>query len=415
MKQAKPEEVTVDAYNAMIHVCTQAADMQRAEEYFKEMEEKGFEPTVVTYNLIINVCARNGDSARAEDWLVDMIGRDLQPNLVTLGTLCKCFARHGEVDKINGIISSLERTDTPPNEYFYASLICACGACDPPDLDQAERAFSRMVSLGLWAQSVKRVLRQVLGRQRSQHLLDQLRNTNGSTRNTGTTRTKRGGAMPDQCGKGKGRGGVLAVPVPPGKMNYYAAGQGLDLNMSDFDNSQDNEDIPRVRPPGPRPKTRGWSEAPTSSRSLSSWRKSPASNAAIAIAAPWLLQPTPARQSYRHYGCMEQPPFRAMLRYDNRYWQHSHSMSGYPPPMPRYPPYMHHPWQPTAAWVHERQAYVPAREDVGYPHWAAGRGVSTAYERFLRAAQELRQEQEILAAQESYCAQEQSRQQVFRF
>lgn len=69
LQDAKPEDVTVEAYNAIIHVCTQAVDMERAEMYFHQMENRGIEPTVVTYNLVINACARVGDSMRAEDWL----------------------------------------------------------------------------------------------------------------------------------------------------------------------------------------------------------------------------------------------------------------------------------------------------------------------------------------------------------
>lgn len=72
----------------------------------------------------------------------------MAPNLVTLGTLCKCFARKGEVQKIEDMITSLEKSSTPPNEYFYASLICACGALSPPDVERAERALIELGCVG---------------------------------------------------------------------------------------------------------------------------------------------------------------------------------------------------------------------------------------------------------------------------
>jgi len=350
LQLAAPEDVTVEAYNAIIHVCTQAADMERAEMYFRQMEDRRLEPTVVTYNLVINACARVGDSTRAEDWLIHMIGRSLPPNLVTLGTLCKCFARHGEVQKIEDMIVSLERSSTPPNEYFYASLICACGACEPPDVERAERAFTHMVSLGLRAQSVKRVLRQVIGRQRSQQLLEQLRWQLSTTMQAGS--------------KGKGRG--AGPPSPRGR------GRGSEYSLSDLEDDEDDEEpqvpVGRTRRRGRGREVAGSEPGPPPQRA--------ASSASIALAAPWLWQSgdrgADAAPSYRRQQLRGQQPPRGGC---GRHMQYPL----YPPLPMRHPWYTPQPWQPPA-WVMHRDVLPYPEERLALAERAAWMDLRYHYE-----------------------------------
>jgi hypothetical protein len=59
------------------------------------------------------------------------------------------------------------------NEYFYASLISACGVSKPPNTIRAELAFAELVGRGLRVQKVKKVLGRVLGERRAAQLIDQ--------------------------------------------------------------------------------------------------------------------------------------------------------------------------------------------------------------------------------------------------
>merc|ERR1719401_1232153 len=111
----------------------------------------------------MNACAAHGYAAEAERWLLRMVGEGWQPNLVTYGTICKVFARQGAVQQIEGIMKMLDDSGTPLNEYFYASLISACGAVTPADPARAERALVDLVRRGLRPQSVKRALARVVG------------------------------------------------------------------------------------------------------------------------------------------------------------------------------------------------------------------------------------------------------------
>jgi len=167
-------EAAVITYNSVIHTCTQAGDPERAEKYLDVMEQRGVEPNLVTYNSVINACAAHGDTARAWQCLLRMAQRNVTPNSVTYGTICKVFARRGDVNEIERIMETLERTGIPLNEYFFASLISACGVVQPPDIARAEKALEDLVRRGLRAQSVKRALSRVVGERRTRQLIERL-------------------------------------------------------------------------------------------------------------------------------------------------------------------------------------------------------------------------------------------------
>jgi len=168
-------DLSVEAYNELIHTCTQAGDVERVWWHFKCMREQGFEPTLETFNLVINACAVTGDVAFAEKWLLQMGCAGIKPNHVTYGTVCKVLARQGKVKQIEGIMQAMQDEGMPLNEFFFASLISACGMADPPDLASAECAFTQLVQHGLRPQSVKRALTGVIGKRRSSKLYRDLR------------------------------------------------------------------------------------------------------------------------------------------------------------------------------------------------------------------------------------------------
>mmetsp|Transcript_37144 Transcript_37144/g.93158 ORF Transcript_37144/g.93158 Transcript_37144/m.93158 type:complete len:450 (-) Transcript_37144:277-1626(-) len=168
------EAVTVDMYNYVIHACATAHNAERAESHIGSMEKLGLDPNLVTYNSMINACAALGDAARAESWLLRMVTRGVQPSYVTYGTICKVFARKGMVSQVQAIMDMIERNEGSLNEYFYASLIAACGAATPPNETSAIRAFSDLVARGLRPQSVKRALERVIGQHKTGQLFSSL-------------------------------------------------------------------------------------------------------------------------------------------------------------------------------------------------------------------------------------------------
>lgn len=161
----------MDTYNFMIHTCTQIGDLRRAEFYLKMMDMSGFQPNLVSFNMMINACAAAGDESRAEEWLRWILRRGMKPSEVTYGTVCNSFASKGDVQAVERIMLTCVSTGSALNEYFYASLIRACGACRPPDLVRAEKAFMELVNSGLIPQRVKRGLCRVVGNTRASGLM----------------------------------------------------------------------------------------------------------------------------------------------------------------------------------------------------------------------------------------------------
>mmetsp|Transcript_6140 Transcript_6140/g.18100 ORF Transcript_6140/g.18100 Transcript_6140/m.18100 type:complete len:348 (-) Transcript_6140:85-1128(-) len=196
------EEPNLDDYNCIIHACAQAGDVVRAQAYLRRMVQSGITPNIVTYNTVINACAAQGDVAEAEMWLLHMKWRNQQPTEVTYGTICKALARAGNVERIEEIMGSLEqdKDGLALNEYFYASLISACGAADPPNIQRAEKVPFQMSARGLRPKSVKRALERVIGHTRTQQILQEVegggRSAGGEKLAAGRTRTTSGSKSP---------------------------------------------------------------------------------------------------------------------------------------------------------------------------------------------------------------------------
>mmetsp|Transcript_1377 Transcript_1377/g.4016 ORF Transcript_1377/g.4016 Transcript_1377/m.4016 type:complete len:503 (-) Transcript_1377:32-1540(-) len=199
-------EVSLEMLNNCIHTCSQAGDLEGARRYFAWLQADGHQPDLVSYNTVLNACATVGDSDEAHKWVMHMLLQGVQPNQVTFGTICKVFARKGAVSQVEGIMQSIEENDQPLNEYFYATLISACGAADPPDLIRAEQALHELWDRGLRPQSVKRALVRVIGEERTLELF----------RDFAPRRPYRGGAPRWPASRHAAANRVRPLPEEPG-------------------------------------------------------------------------------------------------------------------------------------------------------------------------------------------------------
>eukprot|EP00406_Dinophysis_acuminata_P072372 CAMPEP_0179262658 /NCGR_PEP_ID=MMETSP0797-20121207/27479_1 /TAXON_ID=47934 /ORGANISM="Dinophysis acuminata, Strain DAEP01" /LENGTH=232 /DNA_ID=CAMNT_0020970797 /DNA_START=29 /DNA_END=723 /DNA_ORIENTATION=- len=158
LMEVQGQPLSVDAFNSVIHSCARAGDTAQAERHLRRMEASGFAPNVVTYNLVISAYAEQGNLSQAVMLFCTLLEKGITPNCVTYGTVCKVLARRGDVRQIEEIMVLLEDSGVPLNEYFFASLISACGTVEPPDTCRAERAFRDLVCRGLRPHCVRRVL-----------------------------------------------------------------------------------------------------------------------------------------------------------------------------------------------------------------------------------------------------------------
>lgn len=163
--------LSCDIYNHVIYACRRAGDVTRAEGYVAALERSGIVPNATTYNTMIDVFASVGDIDRAQAWLGRMVCKGIQPSLVTYGTVCKGLARMGEVEKVEQIMKYVEDAGMELNQYFFASLIAACGTCIPNRVERAEQAVAEAAQRGVHIQSLRRLLRRVVGHRRAATLL----------------------------------------------------------------------------------------------------------------------------------------------------------------------------------------------------------------------------------------------------
>lgn len=161
------QTLSVEDYNYVIHACATARDVTRAEQHLRAMVTMGLLPNLISFNSVINACAMDGDAMRAELWLRSMVDHGVEPTEVTYGTMCKVLARKGLVREIQGVMDTIERKGLTLNEYFYASLISACGVAMPPNTQAAMRAFEDLVARRLRPQSVKKALERVVGQRQT--------------------------------------------------------------------------------------------------------------------------------------------------------------------------------------------------------------------------------------------------------
>mmetsp|Transcript_24542 Transcript_24542/g.54635 ORF Transcript_24542/g.54635 Transcript_24542/m.54635 type:complete len:355 (+) Transcript_24542:61-1125(+) len=154
--------ITSNTCNGVVHTYTRAGDMDRAEHFIGTMEGTGC-TNIVTYNTIIDAYAARGDEDGVRFWMGRMSMADISPNIVTQGSLCKLFARQGRVADIERLMADVEATGQRLNEYFFASLISACGNTSPPSVCRALRAVDELRCYGIRPQRVRRLIKKVLG------------------------------------------------------------------------------------------------------------------------------------------------------------------------------------------------------------------------------------------------------------
>eukprot|EP00927_Polykrikos_kofoidii_P006150 TRINITY_DN12487_c0_g1_i1.p1 TRINITY_DN12487_c0_g1~~TRINITY_DN12487_c0_g1_i1.p1 ORF type:complete len:422 (-),score=35.67 TRINITY_DN12487_c0_g1_i1:179-1444(-) len=165
-------QVSITTCNSLLHVYIRVGDIDQAAE-FVTLVEKNIGTNAVTYNSMISAMAARGDVAAAQRWFAHMMSRNLTPSLVSYGAMCKAFGRRGQVDAVTKIMNSLESSGMNLNEYFFASLIFACGVCEPRDAKRAEKAVEDMAHRGMNVWKVKTLLVRVLGSYRTSVVLAQ--------------------------------------------------------------------------------------------------------------------------------------------------------------------------------------------------------------------------------------------------
>ncbi|KAI4298811.1 hypothetical protein L6164_032328 [Bauhinia variegata] len=127
--------------------CARMCDLpDKAMEWFQKMPSLGCEPDDVTYSAMIDVYARAGnidmalslyDRARTEKWRIDT---------ATFSTLIKMYGMSGNYDGCLNIYEEMKALGARPNVLIYNSMLDAMGRAKRPW--QAKNIYKEMINSG---------------------------------------------------------------------------------------------------------------------------------------------------------------------------------------------------------------------------------------------------------------------------
>jgi len=136
------------AYNALINVCSSAADVARAEGAFGEMLAAGITPDAISYTSLIKASAVAGDAAGAERIFHEMQQRTnhfttfTEPSSYTFAHVMAVQRRAGNASRVFDLLDEMHARGVRPS---YAHLSTALQACELYKF--APRSLQRVVQL----------------------------------------------------------------------------------------------------------------------------------------------------------------------------------------------------------------------------------------------------------------------------
>eukprot|EP00850_Spirogloea_muscicola_P002875 SM000011S19053 [mRNA] locus=s11:601387:605706:+ [translate_table: standard] len=134
-------------YNAAMHACVQAAQLDMALQLFEDMQQEGYTADVVTYNTLINGCAVSRKLALAFDLADRMRQQGLQHDLITYNALIKVTCHSSELDVALEMLDTMESSGVPPDAATFQTLLSS--AMYHKRLDITELVLERMRRTGL--------------------------------------------------------------------------------------------------------------------------------------------------------------------------------------------------------------------------------------------------------------------------
>lgn len=134
---------TVPVYNALIHACSKAGDLQRMEDALHDMRSLKLRPNVVTFSTLISAYAADGKIDKALAFLEEMRTVGLQPNRMTFTSLIAAYGRMGEVDKAISMLEEARNCALPDEELFTSGIVAAIGGGQKDLAVQLKQEMSR--------------------------------------------------------------------------------------------------------------------------------------------------------------------------------------------------------------------------------------------------------------------------------
>lgn len=177
----KPDIIT---YNAMLDICRQSEDLERAFQIWEEVEREGLEPTAQSYGTImsacgdagehllglryyeefkkrgnvegstelytcaIHMCATEGDWDDAYQTYREMRAANVEPDAMVFAVLMDVAARSGRPEKAFELLKEMQHdVGMKPTSEVYSTLIGICARSGLPE--RAAEMFEQMLAEGV--------------------------------------------------------------------------------------------------------------------------------------------------------------------------------------------------------------------------------------------------------------------------
>ena len=146
MQQAgiKPIDFTC---KAMLQACANAGNMDKASHFFEEGVKAGCVPDVVTFTTMISVFKKDGNVAGAEEWFGRMEAAGLRPDVVAFTCLIRVCGTAGDELNAGKWLAKLKAAGCQPNQLTYEALIIC--ALTQKDFANADMWLKHMLDSGV--------------------------------------------------------------------------------------------------------------------------------------------------------------------------------------------------------------------------------------------------------------------------
>ena len=118
-------QVNTPAYNALIHACLKAGDLEKMEVACREMISLNLRPNIFTFSTLISAYATGGDVCKAKSLFIEMKQSGLSPNKMIFTSMISGYGLHRKVDKAMEMLEAAKNSFGEPDEELYTVAIIA--------------------------------------------------------------------------------------------------------------------------------------------------------------------------------------------------------------------------------------------------------------------------------------------------
>jgi len=130
-------------FNILIRGLCRVGGVDRAFEFFKDMESFGCLPDVVTYNTLINGLCKANEVQRGCELFKEIQSRsDCSPDIVTYTSIISGFCKSGKMKEASNLFEEMMRSGIQPNVITFNVLIDGFGKIG--NIAEAEAMYRKM-------------------------------------------------------------------------------------------------------------------------------------------------------------------------------------------------------------------------------------------------------------------------------